>query len=265
MNCEVRVQKRFEDRVAVVTGGANGIGCATVKRLAAEGARVAIWDLAAESGRALENQVLASGGQARYYPVNVTDPEQVDAAAQKAIQTWGRVDILVNNAGIIRDAQLVKAQAGDVISRMSTEAFDSVIAVNLRGMFLCARAVAPSMIRQNYGRVINVTSIVALYGNFGQTNYAAAKAGVIGMTRVWARELGRYNITANALASGFIETDLIRQMPQKIMEMMVARTPLRRLGQPDEIASAILFLASDEASFISGAVLSVDGGMVIGT
>lgn len=254
---------RLANRIAIITGGANGIGCATVKRFVTEGARVAIWDTDDESGLGLESQL--GSEQARYQHVDVTDTDTVDNALQEILQDWQRVDILINNAGILRDAQLVKYKDDEVTARMSLTDFDDVINVNLRGVFICTRAVAPVMIQQRYGRIINTSSVVGLYGNFGQTNYVASKAGLIGMTRVWARELGRYNITTNAVAPGFIETEMTHQMPPKILEMMVARTPLKRLGKPDEIANVFLFLASDEASFMNGAVISVDGGTVVGT
>jgi 3-oxoacyl-[acyl-carrier protein] reductase len=257
------VAMHLTNRIAIITGGANGIGRATVKRFIAEGARVAIWDMDAEAALELENE---SGHEwAIYQPVDVTDPEAVEAATQQILKTWGKVDILINNAGILRDAQLVKFKDGEVISRMSVKNFDDVISVNLRGTFICTRSVAPIMIQQKYGRIINTSSVVGIYGNFGQTNYVASKAGILGMTQVWARELGRYNITVNAVAPGFIETDMTHQMPGKILEMMISRTPLKRLGKPEEIANAFLFLASDEASFITGTTLSVDGGTVVGT
>ena len=214
-----------------------------------------------DAGQALADQI----GKARFQAVNVADPASVESAVAELVQDWGRIDILVNNAGILRDAQLVSFKEGELRGRMSVEDYDAVLGVNLRGVFLCTRAVAPVMIRQNYGRIISTSSVVGLYGNFGQTNYVAAKAGVIGMTRVWARELGRYNITANAVAPGFIATEILRSMPEKVLEMMVGRVPSRRIGQPEDIANAFLFLASDEASYINGAVLSVDGGLVTGT
>ena len=252
---------RLQNRIAIITGGANGIGRATAMRFALEGARVAIWDLAEEAGRAVASEI----DGARYQAVNVTDPASVESAVGEIVQAWGRVDILVNNAGILRDSQLVSYKDGELRGQMSIEDYDAVLGVNLRGVFLCTRLVAPVMIRQAYGRILSTSSVVGLYGNFGQTNYVAAKAGVIGMTRVWARELGRYNITANAVAPGFIATDMTQSMPEKILEMMVARVPARRIGQPEEVASAFLFLASEEAAYINGAVLSVDGGMVTGT
>jgi 3-oxoacyl-[acyl-carrier protein] reductase len=252
---------RLQNRIAIITGGANGIGRATAQRFAAEGARVAIWDLAEDAGRAVAAQI----DGARYQAVNVTDPASVESAVGEIVQAWGRVDILVNNAGILRDSQLVSYKDGELRGQMSIEDYDAVLDVNLRGVFLCTRLVAPVMIRQAYGRILSTSSVVGLYGNFGQTNYVAAKAGVIGMTRVWARELGRYNITANAVAPGFIATDMTQSMPEKILEMMVGRVPARRIGQPEEVASAFLFLASEDAAYINGAVLSVDGGMVTGT
>jgi 3-oxoacyl-[acyl-carrier protein] reductase len=254
---------QLANRIAIITGGANGIGQAAVRRFVAEGAQVAFWDMDEEAGTALETEL--GKEKASFQVVDVTDPDAVEAAAQAWLKANGRVDILVNNAGILRDAQLVKFQDGQVLSRMSLKSFDDVIGVNLRGAFICARAVAPAMIRQNSGRIINTSSIIGVYGNFGQTNYAASKAGIIGMTHVWARELGRYNITVNAVAAGFIETEMVHQMPHKILEMMIQRTPLKRLGKPEEIANVFLFLASDEASFITGSVISVDGGTILGT
>ena len=250
-------------QIAIITGGANGIGQAAVRRFVAEGARVAFWDMDEEAGIALEKEL--GKEWTHFQVVDVTDPDAVESAAQSWLKENGRIDILVNNAGILRDAQLVKYQDGQVLSRMSLKSFDDVIGVNLRGAFICTRAVAPAMIHQNSGRIINTSSIIGMYGNFGQTNYAASKAGIIGMTRVWARELGRYNITVNAVAAGFIQTEMVHQMPPKILEMMIQRTPLKRLGTPEEIANVFLFLASDQASFITGSVISVDGGTVLGT
>lgn len=254
---------RLENRHAIITGGANGIGRATVKRFITEGAQVAIWDLDTEAAQSLISELGA--GQVLYQPVDVTDPDSVATASQLCYLRWGKIDILINNAGILHDAQLVKYKDGEVQATMSVKTFDDVIDVNLRGTFICTRAVVPYMIKQNSGRVISTTSIVGIYGNFGQTNYAASKSGVIGMTRVWSRELGRYNITVNAVAPGFIETDMVRRMPVEILQMMIDRTPLKRLGKPDEIANVFLFLASDEASFVSGSVISADGGTVLGT
>jgi 3-oxoacyl-[acyl-carrier protein] reductase len=185
----------------------------------------------------------------------------VDAVVEK----YGRIDIIVNNAGVLRDGTLVKVKDGQLVKQMSEENFDLVISVNLKGVFNCTQAVAPVMINQGSGVILNATSIVGLDGNFGQTNYVATKSGVIGMTKVWSRELGRYGIRVNAIAPGFTLTEMVQQMPEKILEGMVARTPLGRMGQPRDIANAYLFLATDEASFITGQTLRVDGGIVVGT
>ena len=173
--------------------------------------------------------------------------------------------MLVNNAGIVRDAQLVKAKDGEVVSTMDDATFDAVIAVNLKGVFVCTRAVVPQMIRQGSGVILNASSIVGLYGNFGQTNYAATKAGVISFTQTWARELGKFGIRVNAVAPGFIATDMVKAMPEKVLASMSGRTPLGTLGEPDDIANAYVWLASDAAKFVHGTVLSVDGGLVMGT
>ena len=251
------------NRVAIITGGANGIGKAAVQRFAKSGYLVAVWDTDDEAGSDLEQAF--GKEQVSYQHVDVTDPGNVESALKQTFASWSQVDVLINNAGILQDAQLVKFKDGELLDRMSIHSFDNVISVNLRGVFICTRAITPFMIREKYGRVINTSSVVGIYGNFGQTNYVASKAGVIGMTRVWARELGRYNITVNAVAPGFIETDMVRQMPDKILKMMIDRTPLKRLGKPEEIANVFYFLASDDASFINGAVISVDGGVVVGT
>ncbi len=237
----------LRDKVVIVTGGASGIGRATAERFTAEGARVVVWDVTSEPR------------------VDVTKRDQVEAAAGEVIKRYGRIDVLVNNAGILRDAQLVKSKEGQVVSTMDDATFDSVINVNLKGVFICTRAVAPFMIRAKSGVILNASSIVALYGNFGQTNYAATKAGVISFTKTWSRELGRYGIRVNCVAPGFIGTDMVKSMPQSLLDSMVAKTPLRKLGDPDDIANAYVWLASDAAKFISGAILSVDGGLVLGT
>ena len=246
---------RLTDKVAVVTGGARGIGAETARTFAAEGARVIVWDVAGA----------APGEGISFRSVDVTKADSVQSAVDDAVATRGRIDILVNNAGILRDAQLVKVKDGALTGSMSDLEFDSVISVNLRGVFVCTRAIAPVMIRNGWGRILNASSVVGLYGNFGQTNYVATKAAVIGMTKVWARELGPKGITVNAVAPGFISTDMVRQMPEKILQGMVERTPVRRLGEPRDVALAYLYLASDDASFVNGMVLSVDGGVVVGT
>jgi 3-oxoacyl-[acyl-carrier protein] reductase len=253
---------RLQDRVTLITGGAAGIGRATAIRFAEEGARVAICDLNADAG----NEALGDiGPGARFDRVDVADRDAVQTWVEQVAADFGRIDVLVNNAGVLRDNQLVRVKEGELVKQMPEADFDLVVAVNLKGVFNCTQAVAPVMIKQRSGVILNASSVVGLDGNFGQTNYVATKAGVIGMTRVWARELGRYGIRVNAIAPGFIATEMITSMPDKILDGMKARTPLGRLGDPRDIANAYLFLASDEASFISGTVLRVDGGIVIGT
>ena len=200
-----------------------------------------------------------------FQQVDVTSTESVEAAVRAVVERWGGVHVLVNNAGILRDGQLVKYKDGAVAGLMSDEQFDSVISVNLKGVFHCTRAVVPRMIEGGGGVILNASSIVGVYGNFGQTNYVASKAGVIGMTRVWARELGKYKIRVNAVTPGFIATDMTAGMPEKILQTMVGRTPIGRMGQPEDVANAYVWLASDGASFVSGQVLGVDGGVVTGT
>jgi 3-oxoacyl-[acyl-carrier protein] reductase len=249
------IETGLQDKVVIVTGAAAGIGRATAQRFAAEGCRVASWDVREEEP--------TRGGLFR--KVDVTDAAQVEAAVEEAMARWGAVHVLVNNAGIIRDGQLIKYKDGVLAGAMSDAQFDSIIGVNLKGVFICTRAVAPRMIASGGGVILNASSVVGLYGNFGQTNYVASKAGVIGMTRVWARELGKFHIRVNAVAPGFIATDMTKGMPEKILAAMIDHTPVGRMGQPEDIANAYVWLASDAASFISGTVLSVDGGVVTGT
>ncbi len=250
------IETGLHGKMVVVTGAAAGIGHATAIRFSLEGCHVAAWDVARCEHCPPDWFVLQ---------VDVSDPAAVDQAAQAVVEKFGRIDVLVNNAGILRDGQLVKCRDGAVTGRMTDEDFNRVIDVNLKGVFHCTRAVVPHMIRQGGGVILNASSVVALYGNFGQTNYIASKAGVIGMTKVWARELGRYNIRVNAVAPGLVETDILKNMPEKVLEEMKRRTPLGRLGKPEEIAEAYVWLASSAAAFITGAVLSVDGGIVTGT
>lgn len=240
----------LQDKVVIVTGGAAGIGKATVEAFAAEGAKVVAWDVRAGEG---------------IMQVDVTQAGEVNAATERVLTAHGRIDVLVNNAGIVRDAQIVKWKDGAVAAVMSDETFDAVVNVNLKGVFYCARAVIPHLIAGGGGVILNASSVVGLYGNFGQTNYTATKAGVIAMTKTWARELGRYGIRVNAVAPGFIATEILSAMPEKIVQTMVARTPLGRMGRPEDIAHTYVWLASDAASFIHGAVISVDGGLVPGT
>lgn len=244
----------LQNKVAIVTGGASGIGRAAVLRFLREGAGVAIWDVQSDRGQALEAECRAQGLSARFFNVNTTDPDAVNEAARLTHEAFGRIDILVNNAGITRDATLKK---------MTSEQWDQVIAVNLTGVFNCTKAVYPFLESRGWGRIISAASVVGLYGNFGQTNYAATKAGVIAMTKVWAREFGRKGITANAVAPGFIRTEMVDALPENVIQTMQEKAPAGRLGAPEEVAAVYAFLASDEAAFINGATISVDGGLTL--
>jgi 3-oxoacyl-[acyl-carrier protein] reductase len=255
----------LREKVAVVTGGAAGLGAATAVRFAEEGCRVVIWDVKESAAASVLDALGSTDADRMFCRVDVTHAAAVDAALSTVIARWGRIDILVNNAGILRDAQLVKWKDGIASARLSEEDFDAVIGVNLRGVFLCTRAAVPHMIAAGGGVVLNASSVAGLSGNFGQTSYGATKAGVINMTRTWARELGKHNIRVNAVAPGFIRTEMIRAMPEKVLQSMVTHTPLGRIGEPEDIAEAYVWLASDRARFVNGAVLSVDGGLVIGT
>jgi 3-oxoacyl-[acyl-carrier protein] reductase len=259
------IETGLKNRVVVVTGAAAGIGRGTALRFAAEGARVAAWDISDQGSDQLVGELTTAGGEARFQVVDVTDADAVNAAVEDLSASWGGIDVLVNNAGIVRDAQLVKYKNGEVVSTMTDEVFDAVVGVNLKGVFHCTRAVVPGMIATGSGVILNASSVVGLYGNFGQTNYVATKAGVIGMTRTWARELGRYGIRVNVVAPGFIKTEILASMPQKIIDAMVGHTPMARMGEVNDIANAYLWLASDAATFVTGATLSVDGGLVVGT
>lgn len=271
---------RLKDKVAIITGGASGIGKATAKRFVEEGAQVVIWDINREKGmavvselnklavkqaeKAVEVPVFETGEQngkteggepySKFYFVDTTKLAATEEAARQVMEDFGKIDILINNAGITRDATMKK---------MSPEQWQMVIDVNLTGVWNCTKAVSAYMMERNYGRIISAASVVGLYGNFGQTNYVATKAGVIGMTKVWAREFGRKGITANAIAPGFIATEMISTIPEKVIQMIEDKTPTGRMGKPEEIANAYLFLASDEAAFINGITLSVDGGLIL--
>jgi 3-oxoacyl-[acyl-carrier protein] reductase len=246
--------KRLENKVAVITGGADGLGRAAAQKFSAEGATVIIWDMNEEKGLLTVSEIEAAGGKAGFEKVNTASFTQVEAATKNATDKFGRIDILINNAGITRDAS---------IKKMTPDMWQQVIDVNLTGVFNCAKCISAVMVENGFGRIINTSSVVALYGNFGQTNYVATKAGVIGLTKTLARELGRKGITVNAVAPGFIATEMVKKMPENVLKSMEEKVPVGRLGAPDEIASAYLFLASDEAAYINGATLSVDGGITI--
>jgi 3-oxoacyl-[acyl-carrier protein] reductase len=253
---------RLNGKVAIITGGAAGIGKATAQVFAREGAKVVICDVSEELGKAVAESL---GTEAQFNKVDVCNRKEVQEWVEGVISKYGRIDILVNNAGITRDAQFIKMKDGELVKQMSEEAFDGVISVNLKGVFNCTQAVTPFMVKQGGGVVLNASSVVGLYGNFGQTNYVATKAGVLGMTKVWARELGKFGIRVNAVCPGFIMTEMVAKMPEEVLANMRGKTPLGRLGEPEDIANTYLWLSSDEASFVHGATISVDGGIVLGT
>ena len=245
---------RLPNKVAIITGGVQGIGRATVEKFLVEGARIAIWDISEEKGNQYATTLQEQGHKVNFYAVNTTDAAQVSEAAKRVYEDFGRIDILINNAGITHDATLQKTTA---------EQWQQVLDVNLTGVFNCTQAVYPYMKEMGYGRIINASSVVGLQGNFGQSNYVATKAGVIGLTKVWAREFGRRGVTVNAVAPGFIATEMINTIPEKILDGFRGKSPLNRLGEPVEVANAYAFLASDEAAFITGTTISVDGGVRI--
>lgn len=246
--------KRLENKVAIITGGTAGIGAAAAKKFAQEGAKVTVWARNAEKGKAFVEAMAKEGYTICFDAVDTSNYEQVVAATKRVFDANGKIDILINNAGITNDSTLRK---------MTPEQWQSVIDINLTGTFYCTKAVNQYMVEAGWGRIINVSSVVGLYGNFGQTNYVATKAGVIGMTKTLCRELGKKGVTVNAVAPGFIATDMVAKMPEDVLAGMVAKVPVGRLGKPEDIANAFCFLASDEAAYVNGAVLSVDGGMTV--
>lgn len=241
---------RLKDRIAIVTGGSQGIGKAISELFAKEGATVIIMDLLPK-GQEVADSISASGGKAEFHTVSVTDKSAVEVLFEQVNSKYGKIDILINNAGITRDRTLEK---------MSEDEFDAVIEVNLKGVFICTQAVAPYMKANKYGRIVSAASNVGLRGNFGQTNYAATKAGVIAMSKTWTMELGKYGITSNALAPGFTMTDMVDKIPEEHLEAIKTSIPLKTVAQPIDIAYGYLYLASEEARFVSGICLTIDGG-----
>jgi 3-oxoacyl-[acyl-carrier protein] reductase len=248
------MSSRLAGKVSIITGAGQGIGLATALKFAQEGAVVIAADVRQAQVDAAVAQCQTLGATAMGLVVDVTQRTMVDDMVQRVLQAHGRIDVLVNNAGITQDARLQK---------MTLEQFDRVIDVNLRGVFHCAQAVADAMVAQGSGVILNASSVVGVYGNFGQTNYAASKFGVIGFTKTWSRELGPKGVRVNAVAPGFVQTPILKSMPDKVIASMADRVPLKRLGEPEEIANVYAFLASDEASYVNGAVLEVSGGMTV--
>jgi 3-oxoacyl-[acyl-carrier protein] reductase len=245
---------RLKDRVALITGAANGIGLKASEVFAKEGAKVAMADFNAEQGEKRAQELRGKGYEVTFFQVNVAQRSSVDEMVEKVREVYGNIEVLVNNAGITKDAML---------SKLTIEDFQAVLDVNLTGVFHCTQAVLPSMIENGKGRIINTSSVSGVYGNVGQTNYAATKAGVVGMTKSWAKELGRKGINVNAVAPGFIETGMTAKVPERILDQMKQMVPLARLGKPEDIANAYLFLASDESNYVNGTVLHVDGGIMM--
>jgi 3-oxoacyl-[acyl-carrier protein] reductase len=241
-------------RVAVVTGAGRGIGAATACALAQHGAQVALIDRSGADVTQTAQEIGLAGGEALPFTTDITDSFEVERLMDRIAEEWGRLDVLVNNAGVVRDATLE-----DVTDEDWSETLD----VNLRGTMVCTRAAVPHMIARKQGRILSAASVVARNGNYGQTAYAASKGGVVAMTRTWARELGPKGITANAVAPGFIDTEMVKSVPAKVVSKIVGRLPAGRLGQPEDVAAVYLFLASDLASFINGAVVGVDGGFML--
>jgi 3-oxoacyl-[acyl-carrier protein] reductase len=246
--------QRLSGKVAIITGGGQGIGRATAVKFAKEGAKVAVCDINMSSVAEVLAEIRTCRGEALGLQVDVTDKQSIARMVESVMLAWHRIDTLVNNAGIVQDARL---------SKMTDDQFERVIDVNLKGVYNCTRAVVDIMLQQNSGCILNASSIVGLYGNFGQTNYAATKFGVIGMVKTWARELGGKGIRANAICPGFIETPILASMPEKVLRSIEAKVPMGRLGRPEEIANTYAWLASDEASYINGAVIEVSGGVTL--
>ncbi|HLS29435.1 MAG TPA: beta-ketoacyl-ACP reductase [Flavobacteriaceae bacterium] len=245
----------LKGKVAVITGGSNGIGKATVKKFIEEGAQVIVWDISVEAGKKLTAQYSSNkNNKISFRKVNTADVTEVKKATLEAIKEFSRIDILVNNAGITRDATLLK---------MEQEQWQQVIDVNLTGVYNCTRQIAPIMTDNGFGVILNASSVVGLYGNFGQTNYSATKGGLIAMTKTLAKELGRKGVRVNAVAPGFILTEMVKAMPAEVLEKMAGKVPLQELGKPEDIANIYAFLASDNARYITGTTISVDGGITL--
>ncbi|MCX9012655.1 MAG: 3-oxoacyl-ACP reductase FabG [Candidatus Methanoperedens sp.] len=245
---------KLENEVTIVTGAGSGIGRETALLFAKEGAKVVVADINEKNGMETVEEIKRAGGEGLFIKLDASNKEHTKQMVKETLEKYGRIDVLISNAGIVQDALLTK---------MTEEQWDRVIDVNLKGSFNCIQAVADTMIQQGKGVIINTSSVVGLYGNIGQVNYSAAKAGLIGMTKSLAKELGKKGIRVNAVAPGFIMTPMTSNVPEKVLELMREKTPLRKLGEPRDVANAYLYLASDDARFVNGTVLSVDGGLVI--
>jgi 3-oxoacyl-[acyl-carrier protein] reductase len=245
---------KFDGKVAIITGGASGIGKETVKLFSKEGSKIAIFDVNRDALGETEKEIRDNGGQCNGYVVDVTNFEEVSQKVKEVKEDLGSIDILINNAGITRD---------NFLTKMEIEDWNKVVAINLTGTFNCAKAVATYMMEQGKGNIVNVSSVVGVYGNIGQSNYAATKAGVIGLTKTWAKEFAKKGIRVNAVAPGFIKTPMTEKVPEKVLEIMISKTPMGRMGEPIEVANAILFLASEDSSFTTGHILHIDGGLIL--
>jgi 3-oxoacyl-[acyl-carrier protein] reductase len=245
---------RFDGRVALVTGASRGIGEAIARRLASEGARVVAAARTVEALGKVVAEITATGGRASALPLDLSDPASIENGVKRALAEEGQIDVLVNNAGVTDD---------NLILRMSRESWDRVLSTNLTGAFLLTQAVVKSMVRKRYGRIVNITSVVGLMGNAGQANYAASKAGLIGLTKSVARELASRNVTCNAVAPGYIATAMTEKMTEDARETLTGQIPLSRLGTPEDVAAAVAYLASEDAAYVTGHVLNVSGGLYI--
>lgn len=245
---------RLHDKVAIITGSANGLGLEAAVTFVREGARVIIADFDAQKGQMRANQLQDKGADVHFIQVDVADRESVNQMVEETMKRYGKIDILINNAGITRDGMLTK---------LTVEDFQKVIDVNLTGVFHCTQAVVPHMIINGKGKIISTSSVSGVYGNVGQSNYAAAKAAIVGMTKTWAKELGRKGINVNAVAPGFMKTGMVTSVPEKVLTKLISTIPLQRLGEPSDIANAYLYLASDESNYVNGTVLHVDGGIMM--